>query len=230
MKFMSKKEAFTPLENEKNIPIDKTQFAFKFTRKWFRSRNQKTWSTFLPPRFKKRNKIRPFNMIQIGVFEGMDLCWCMQNILQHLDSRVLAIDPWLPTPPKILDMEPSYARTIHNLKPWKKKVHIERAKSEDFLPEVIKNGITINDKHIKAGEFDLIVVDGDHNSPAVFMDAINSLKLICKKGWMVFDDFHNRGRKRHHVQEGIKDFLELRESSVKLAWQNRHVICLERVK
>jgi len=230
MKFMNKKQAFTPLENEVKIPIDRSQFAFKFTKRWFIQRNLSTWSSFLPPKYKKQNKIRLFNMIQIGVCEGMDLIWCMQNILQHPDSRVLAIDPWLPTPPKIPDMEACYRRAVHNLKPWKKKVHIEKAKSEDFLPEVIKNGITISDRHIKAGEWDLIVIDGNHNAPFVFKDAIYSLKLIRKNGWMLFDDFHNKGRKKHHVQEAIGDFVGLRKDYIKLAWQHRHVVCLERTK
>ena len=123
MKFMTKKEAFISLENEQNIPIDVNQFKFKFTRKWFRNRNQKTWSTFLLPRYKRRNRIKPWNVIQIGVFEGMDLIWCLQNFLHHPASRVLAIDPWLSTK-KEPDMESCYGRALHNLKPWKKQVHI----------------------------------------------------------------------------------------------------------
>lgn len=229
MKFMSKTEAFTKLEDEIKIPFDKDQFQFKFTRKWFVHRNLSSWSTFLPKKYKRKGRVKPWNMLQIGVFEAYDLCWCLQQVLQHPDSRVLAIDPWLPNR-KIPDMEGVYQRACHNLHPFRKKTHIERGLSQDILPQIIENGITINGRHIQAGEFDLIIVDGDHHAPAVFSDAINSLKLIGKNKWIVFDDFHNRIEKKHHVQEGIEDFIDIRGDAVKLAWQHRFSICLERIK
>ena len=82
--------AFAKRRREKSIPIDHAGFDFQFTKKWFRNRNQGTYSTFFPGRFANK----PTRMIQIGVFEGMDLVWSLQNILTNASSLVVAIDPW----------------------------------------------------------------------------------------------------------------------------------------
>ena len=83
---VDRKKAFEAIKGEKNIPIKNPRpRKMHFTRSWFRSRNQVTFSTFLPQRF---NGKRPVRMIQIGVFEGMDLAWQFQNTLVH---RVLAV-------------------------------------------------------------------------------------------------------------------------------------------
>lgn len=226
MKFLSKKEAFETVENQQSIPIDSSQQQFQFTRKWFRQRNQVTWSTFFPKKFSHR---KPVNMIQIGVFEGADLIWLIQNVLGHPDSRVVAIDPWLESRKLSQDkMDDCYNRAQRNLHHWRKRIELIRAKSQDILPNLIENGISIGDKPIKKGQWNLIVVDGDHNAPAVYSDAMNSFELVKKHGWIVFDDYYNRTEKKHHVQEGINEFLVDHEDYLDLEWQHRYSLCLKK--
>jgi len=226
MKFLSKKEAFEPVENEIKIPIIKEGYNFEFTRRWFVQRNLSTWSTFFPRKFSHK---KPVNMIQIGVFEGADLIWCVQNILGHPDSRVVAIDTWLKSRKLSQDiMDNCYVRAQRNLHIWRKRIKLIKGKSQDVLPDLIKNGISIGDKPIKKGEFDLIVVDGDHHAPAVYSDAMNSFELVKKHGWIVFDDYHNRVKKNHHVQEGIDEFLIDHEDYLDLEWQHKYSLCLKK--
>lgn len=202
-------KAFHKRRDEKNIPL---KGSYDFTRNWFRSRNQATWSTFLPQRFPYD---KPWKMIQIGVFEGADLCWCLENILCHPESQVTAIDPWLPTTK--LDaayMENCYQRALSNLHPFRQerfsKIAIMRRLSQDVLPQ------------LQADSYDLIVIDGDHTSDAVLSDAINSLRVVKVGGWLLFDDVRNRIPKKDHVQQGLDRFLADYGKQVQLLWRHRY--------
>lgn len=208
---ISNAEAFTPPADETNIPIDGSQYNFNWTRRWFKQRNQKTWSTFLGPKFPPD---KPYNAIQIGVFEGMDLTWLMQNCLSHPDSRVLAIDPWLKT--RKLDqahMDGVMERAKHNLSPWKDQIDIVRGFSGEILEA---------DPHFKPGQVDLLIIDGDHKADPVYEDARLGLELMKKGGWIVFDDVRQRVPKPEEVEAGLRRFLGDYGDRVKYVAQHRY--------
>lgn len=217
-------DPFAVLPNEVSYPIDKSQHDFKFTRNWFRNRNQATWSTFLYPRFKALTH-QPFlqiKMLQIGVFEGMDLVWCMQNICSHPKSRVVAVDPWLPTTKLDAEyMAGVEARARHNLSPWKDKIKIIKGFSQNLN--------IVGDDSCLSNDFDLVIIDGDHDAQPVVSDAILALSLLKPGGWMVFDDVRNRVPKKDHVQAGIDMFLEQYNEQVKLEWRHRYCDCYSKV-
>lgn len=167
----------------------------------------------------------PINMIQIGVFEGMDLVWCCQQILTHPGSRVVAIDPWAPTTKLDKDyMEAVEARARHNLlaPQCTEKVSIVKGFSQRVLADMAKNPL-----HRES--YDLIVIDGDHNSKPVYEDAVQSFELAKSGGWLVFDDVRNRVDKTDHVQEGINRFIETHGSRVKYEWSHRYVDCYSKI-
>jgi len=140
---ISKKQAFAKRDDEQSIPIDMDVHDFKFTKRWFRQRNQVTWSTFLPKKF---SSDEPIKMIQIGVFEGMDLIWCLQNFLEHPDSRVFAVDPWAATRKLDQDhMDGVHSRAIHNLAPWRDQLEIVRGYSSDTLTQLVRKGAAVKD-------------------------------------------------------------------------------------
>lgn len=204
-------DPFKVLSNEKRVPV-KIE-GMEFTRKWFIHRNQTTWSTFLLPRYGKSKT--PLSMIQIGVFEGMDLVWCFQNILTHPLTRVLAIDPWAETSKISKDeMEKVYGRARSNLAQWEDQIVFKRGLSKDVLEKVRVDG-----------SFDLIVIDGDHTAEAVLEDARHALRLLKPGGWMVFDDVRNRIPKPDHVIHGIEKFLGESGSRVTLMWKHRFCDC-----
>lgn len=227
MKIVTVEEAFAPVPGEVSIPIDMTQHDFQFTRMWFRNRNQSTWSTFLKPKFTGLRTSWPIRMIQIGVFEGQDLVWCLQNILTHPDSHVIAIDPWAATTK--LDqayMDAVQARARHNLSPWKDKVDLIHDYSDRGCLETLSKG-----RFHEA--CDLAVIDGDHNAPAVVSDAIYCYELLKNGGWMIFDDVRNRIPKPDHVVHGIEKFLSPAsyqyQDKMKFEWAHRYCDCYSKI-
>lgn len=186
------------------------------TRRWFQYRNQATWSTFLLPKY---GGGQPVSMIQIGVFEGGDLSWSASHFLTHPQSYCLAVDPWLPTTK--LDeahMEGVMERAMGNLAPWilEGKLQAVRGLSQDVLPTVI-------------GDYDLVIIDGDHRASAVRQDAENALRLLKPGGWMVFDDVRQKRFKKDEVPAGLEQFLEKHGDKVKLVWKHRFCDCFEKV-
>lgn len=205
-------KAFHKRRDEKNIPI---KAKIKLTRSWFRSRNQTTWSTFLPPRFPPT---KPWKMLQIGVFEGADLVWCLENILCHPESRVVAIDPWAATTKLDAEyMESVRLRAYRNLEPFHPKVTFIQGGSQDEVPK------------LEADAYDLCVIDGDHNEEPVLVDAINCLRVVKVGGILLFDDVRNRIPKKHHVQQGLDRFLAAHGKKVRLLWKHRFADAYQRI-
>ena len=217
---ITKKEAWKKRPDECSIPVDMTECWFKFTRRWFKFRNQTTFSTFLPKRFPSD---QPWKSIQIGVFEGYDLAWQMQNLFRHPDSRVIAIDPWEATTK--LDqsyMDAVYDRAKHNLRKWRNQIELVRGYSQ----EVLKN---LASQPHEQNSYDLVIIDGDHNAPGVYEDAVWSYELVKPGGWLLFDDVRNQRPKKHHVQEGLDNFMSDYEGRVKRIWYHRFCDCLEKL-
>lgn len=206
MKTISHDEAFAHRPSDKNIPLNFGNFSF--TRSWFRNRNQITWSTYLKPMF---DSSKPLKAIQIGVFEFYDAAWLMQNVLIHEKSMLHGVDPWEATTKLSKEyMEECFQRATRNAANFGEKVKLWRGYSSKILPI------------FTSGQYDLVVIDGDHNASAVLDDAKNALRLLKPGGVMVFDDVRNRIFKEHHVLEGIEMFLKEHEKDVKLTWQHRY--------
>lgn len=209
-------EAFAPTPGEVSVGIDYRDQNFSFTRGWFRVRNQATWSSKLLPEF---GDGRPVRMVQIGVFEGMDLVWCCQNLLKHPNSRAVAIDPWAATTKlDAVTMEDVCSRAYRNLYPWRRKVEVMRGYSNDVLPT------------LDEGAFDLLIVDGDHNSLPVLQDAVNCLRLAKMGGLLVFDDVRNRVKKKDHVEDGLRMFVEQHGPRIEFAWAHRYADAYRKVR
>lgn len=207
-------DPFAPDPSDRRVPLQTVGYDFTFTRRWFIHRNLTTWSTFLLPRFGGGRRMR---MIQIGVFEGMDLAWCCQNLLTHPASHALAIDPWDPTTKLSSDyMQAVEQRAARNLRPWADKLTIIKGYSQEYLQRA----------EVRGG-YDLAVIDGDHNATPVFRDALLCLAQVKPGGWLVFDDVRNRRPKKDHVAEGIQRFLEIAGDRVAPAWRHRYCDCYQ---
>lgn len=221
MPILSREEAFEIRSDEKRYPLIK-QPGLQFTRRWFQYRNCTTFSTFLYERFAGK----PTNLIQIGVFEAMDLVWQFQHVLTHPKSRAVAIDPWLGTRKLDQDvMDGVYQRAVNNLSKWKDQVQIVRATSQEALPKMLDD----YPFGINPGEWDIVIIDGDHHAEPVYSDAVNSLPLVRKGGWLLFDDVRNRISKPDHVIHGLQRFLDDHGTSVEWAWGHRFCECYEKV-
>jgi predicted O-methyltransferase YrrM len=177
---------------ERDIPIDYSQRPLEFENTWFAERNQKTYSAFLPHRFPND---QPWRVVLIGVWEGMDSVWLLQNILGHSQSFLVGIDAWEAyskvTQDQIERIEKHAMKNIG----WHPKCRLLKGWSKDILP-------TLQGEH-----FDLAIVDGDHKA-AVYPDAVQSLRLLKPGGWMLFDDVRRSRTRLGPVAKGLRKFLD----------------------
>lgn len=222
----NKQDAWNSQIDEKYVPIkDMKDYALR--RRWFHTRNCCTFSTFLvdklPPDV-------PHTVLTIGVYEGAQEIWLMQNCLKHPDSRLICIDPWM----SVLDgkeddgyMEQCRQNAINNLSQWRRQVTLIRGFSQEVLTKAHSQGAL---EGVDFGLFDLVIIDGDHHARAVYQDAVLTFGLLKVGGWQLFDDVRNQKPKKHHVKEGLEQYLLTRPDDLKFVWSHRFCDCYERVK
>lgn len=222
----TKEQAFAPRPEEVRIPIDFSVHNFRFSRRWFIFRNLTTASTYLFPRF---DGSFPVNILEIGCWECCETVWLLQNCARHPDSRIVGIDPWTQEANKKAapgQMAKVYENAHHNIIPYANKVHLLHGESQKILPEAIKQGHLCD---IYVGNFDLIIIDGDHRAEPVYLDAVNSLLLVKVGGWLFFDDVRNRITKRSdHVWHGLRRFLDEFDGRIRRVFSHRYAECFER--
>ena len=224
---LSKEAAWKVDVEEKFVPIkDKQNYTLR--RNWFHNRNCCTFSTYLLDKYPPD---RPYNMLTIGVFEGAQEIWMCQNLLSHPDSKLICIDPWMQTNKLSQEfMDQCHDNAHANLSEWiqEGKVALNRGFSGSVMCEAITSeGAELCG--VPVGEFDFIIIDGDHTRPAVLADALNAHALLKPGGWMLFDDVRNRISKKDHVWDGLIEFLQLMKDRVNLVWEHRYCSCVEKV-
>jgi len=223
-----------------SLKLDRT--GLQFTKKWFRDRNQGTFSEYVHPKFEGL----PITYLEIGVFEGMSMCWMIQHILTHPDSKAVGVDPWLGM--KKLnseEMEKVQGRAFHNVatklssrqiasvreshKLVSSKCSLFRLDSDEFLT---------HSEHyagITKESVDIIMIDGNHSAPFVANDAIKAFPLLKPEGWLLFDDVENDHKKTYHVKDGIQMFLNHLKSqgkllTLQLIWKHGYMECFEKLE
>jgi len=203
--------------------MDVNQTGMEFTRGWFRNRNLETFRTYVYPVWAGK----PIVYLELGIFEAMSLCWMMQRVLTHPESRAVGIDPWLQTTK--LDeatMEAVRQRAIHNTQAWRSRCTLIRGNSAEVLRRMVtKQGYA----GITPGSVDLCMVDGGHHSLAVLDDTRLVYQLLKIGGQMICDDVENDRPKQDHVKEGLALFLREVEGKMKLEWKHHYCECYSKV-
>jgi len=206
--------------------------SFNFTRNWFRNRNLETFRKFIHPKWAGE----PITYLELGVFEGMSICWMLQYILTHSKARAVGIDPWLMT--RKLDhsvMVEVMDRAFHNTScflEWRnnenrdslRKVVLQRGNSAEVLRRMVsKKGFL----GIKPKSLDLCMIDGNHNALAVLDDCRLVFRLMRKGGWMLFDDVENDCKKTDHVKKGLGVFVSESRGKIKQVFKHRYMEAYE---
>lgn len=215
-----KHTAWESVPNERSVDI---VGQFKFRRRWFKLRNQCTFSTFLLDRFPPD---RPYKMLTIGVFEGAQEVWMMQNLLRHPESKLYCIDPWLNTGK--LDqtfMDQCFENAKSNLQFWSKQINLQRGYSQEIMAQAVTDGAYFGEP---MGSFDFVIIDGDHNAEPVYQDAVNAFAFAKSGAWLLFDDVRNQVPKKDHVKEGLEKFLPEYANRLKFCWAHRFCDCYEK--
>jgi predicted O-methyltransferase YrrM len=123
--------------------------------------------------------------LEIGVFEGAATLYFFKHFLGASGS-IVCIDPFLPysvsTVEKMAGIdhlinESTRDRFVENTKGYADRITLLHEFSQKALPG------------LPSGEFDLIVIDGDHSQETVATDAAQSFRLAKSGGYLVFDDY-----------------------------------------
>jgi predicted O-methyltransferase YrrM len=190
-----------------------------FTKPWFiRSKDIFNFEEYIYPRFVEK----PILYLEVGVFEGMSMCWMFQNVLTHPKSRAVGIDPWLMMA-RIggeEEMEKTYQRARTNLKEWSDRCTLVRATSDMALKMMISRSRGI--VGVKKKSVDLCFIDGSHTPLQVLDDAMSVYQLMKNGGMMLFDDVDGVP---NQVEEGLRMFIREVKKGVSLLWKNHTMEC-----
>lgn len=199
---------------------------YKFTRRWFKNRNLETFRKFVHPEWAGK----PVSYLEIGVFEGMSICWMLENVLTHPKSTAVGIDPWLITTKLSPDfMEGVRLRAMNNVSPWWEEGRCDLIQGNSC--EVLRRMVRANGfRGITKDSVDLCMIDGDHNDYAVLDDARLCLQLVRPAGWLMFDDVENDVGKARHVKGGLELFKTEVGDRIEFVWKHRYMECWKRVR
>lgn len=131
--------------------------------------------------------------LEIGCFEGLTSNYIVENLLSNT-GKLVCVDPLTNnylnddlTEKYVNDNETIYSyfnnqyeRFIENTKHNSDRIQLFKKLSSEIYPVLLEK---------YNGQFDLIYIDGDHRTSAVYIDAINCFKLCKNGGIIIFDDY-----------------------------------------
>jgi predicted O-methyltransferase YrrM len=163
-----------------------------FVGRFYFQYSDKNWAPYIPM------PSGPINYLEIGCADGGNAIVISKSYAKHPDSKLYCVDPWMD-----YDEYPEYKgiqewawenfnRNIQKLSDPAKFI-IKRGLSEDIVP-------TLPNEF-----FDLIFVDGNHETEYVYRDGLMSLEKVKIGGYIVFDDYNFPWPQ---TVEGIKKFIK----------------------
>jgi hypothetical protein len=158
------------------------------------------WSPFIP--FFNG----PINYLEIGVSDGGNAIHIANSYCNDPNSKIYCVDPWMD-----YDGYPEYKG--EQQKGWltfnkniRKSVHFEKF--------IVKRGLSENIVPTFDNDFfDLIFVDGNHETKYVYQDGKMSFDKLKSGGYIVFDDYDNTWPQ---TMKGIDMFLNEYASKIKI--------------
>jgi predicted O-methyltransferase YrrM len=120
-------------------------------------------------------------ILEIGSYEGLSSVFFADNLLNHPESSLMCVDPFLNTDNNdhsILLQNNEELNFDYNIKKCKnaEKINVQKITSDDFF---VKNDKTYN----------IIYIDGSHEIDYIMRDMENSFKVLEKNGIMWMDDY-----------------------------------------
>lgn len=163
-----------------------------------------TWFEANIPNFQKylgKLASTEVHILEIGSHEGRSACWLLDNIMEHKNSTLTCIDPYLtsdstsPVTDKTYDL---FKSNINKSKHPSKCTHYH-AVSSAVLPPLL----------VSKKRYDMIYIDGSHVALDVLYDAVNCWHLLKTDGLLWFDDYgsDNPSARWHCPQVAIDGFL-----------------------
>jgi len=123
---------------------------------------------------------KPIRYLEIGVHSGDNVSQVARSYAIHPDSKLHCVDPWMDYdeyPEYKGAQNAHYNNAITKLAPIMHKCVIHRGFSDDIVP-------TFEDNY-----FDMIFVDGNHETEYVYRDGVMSFQKVKSGGYIIFDDY-----------------------------------------
>lgn len=177
------------------LPID------NFVGRYYNKDVRNSWIHFFPIEDK------PIQYLEIGVADGGNLLTVAKSYAKHPESRLYAVDPWMDYDeyPEYKGMQDVYWNNfntnLNNSGERLTKFSIHRGFSGDIVPRFPDNF------------FDIIFVDGNHETEYVYKDGIMALQKVKSGGYIVFDDYIDTWSQ---TMKGIDMFIEDHKGSIEV--------------
>lgn len=158
------------------------------------------WPSYIPIEDK------PISYLEIGCADGGNAIHIANSYCKHSQSKLYCVDPWM-------DYEEYPEYKGHQEVGWRtfnkniqssghlSKFIVKRGFSDDIVPQFEDNF------------FDLIFVDGNHETEYVYRDGVMSLQKVKPGGYIVFDDY---SLVWPQTMKGINLFLEENKDDIKV--------------
>ncbi len=150
------------------------------------------WLNIIP-----KKEDQPIKYLEVGAFQGANICSLMKTYAIHKDSELHCIDPWINYDgyqEYTNSQKTNYSKFLKNISKLSsndiQKLYIYRNFSKNVIP-------TFKDDY-----FDIIFIDGNHHRTYILEDAIHCFRKLKPGGWLIFDDMHNKD-----VELDVKCFL-----------------------
>lgn len=154
--------------------------------RWF-IRHKKEFS-FAANHLKQMRAGKPIVYVEIGCWAGASAEWTAQNVLTHIESIGIGIDPY-PPDKRHHDLEAIQERARTRLEfmgnrwRWIKKPSVEGL-------------LELNGAWEMSGSIDLLYIDGQHHANDVLVDFALAWPLLKPGSVVIFDDY-KRTRDNH---------------------------------
>lgn len=151
----------------------------------------------------------PVKCLEVGVYDGRNACWLLDNVLNHPESTYTGVD-------YIGEHQLAHDRAVSNLSIHQSKVELVIGDSLEVLPKFV----------LWKRRYDLIFVDGCHSFLGCLSDLRNCWRILNPGGFIILDDYL---RPDYGVAEALYTFLL--ELVVKTDYRITHIgygVCIQK--
>ncbi len=175
---------------------------YDFSTDWF-SWNIPIWEKYVGPNLNTDEKIKA---LEIGTFEGRSALWLLENLLVKPEDELYCVDSDPDSQRKFWE---NYSKGY-----FKAQVEFLAMSSGEALAQV------------HGSCFDLIYVDGSHQTSSVMQDAQASWGLLKKRGLLIFDDYRWKDKKTggFPVREALTQFMKEKEEQFEIIFMDYQLI------
>jgi predicted O-methyltransferase YrrM len=160
----------------------------------------------------------PIKYLEIGTFFGANLFIVANTYGLHPDSELYCIDPWedYEDYPEYKDQQNIIYHTfLKNLErsDHKNKIKVRRGYSNNLILNFDNNF------------FDIVYIDGNHESEYVMEDAVLSFRKLKERGVMIFDDYN-----WETVKRGADAFVDAYKNRLNVLGESNNQFFIEKLK